>query len=265
MSLYNLFQKKLAKFWRYLNDILNKDWNKFSVLLVGASIVFVFRKDGELRLCVNYKDLNVIIIKNRSSLLFITKTLNSLCKIKRFIKLNLKNVYHQIRIKKNDEWKTAFRTRYILNSETLIPRSSERSRARRTGLGQVESICSCSAQRRSRAFPSNNSVCELFRALHGLLRSKCSINIFNLWKVRPIFKNVLDQSDQNRLFTYIHQRSAHHSRVKIVWIDQFCCLIKISVNDLVVVMFPSLQLDKEQQKFVRILQKLQLNVKSIKF
>ena len=47
-----------------------------------------------------------------SFLSFITKTLNRLYKIKRFIKLNLKNVYHRIWIRKNDEWKTAFRTRY---------------------------------------------------------------------------------------------------------------------------------------------------------
>ena len=70
---------------------------------VDVSILFVSKKDGELRLCVNYKNLNAIIIKNRHFLSLITKTLNRLYKVKRFIKLNLKNVYHQIRIKKNDE------------------------------------------------------------------------------------------------------------------------------------------------------------------
>ena len=63
---------------------------------VYASILFIFKKDERLRLCVNYKDLNVIIIKNHHFLLLITKTLNRLCEIKRFIKLNLKNVYHRI-------------------------------------------------------------------------------------------------------------------------------------------------------------------------
>ena len=53
-----------------------------------------------------------MIIKNRHFLSFITETLNCLCEIKRFIKLNLRNVYHQIRIKKNNKWKTAFRIRY---------------------------------------------------------------------------------------------------------------------------------------------------------
>ena len=100
MPLYNLFQKKLAELQRYLNDVLNKDWIKFSVSPVDVSILFVFKKDEELRLCVNYKNLNAIIIKNCHSLSLITKTLNRLCGIKRFIKLNLKNVYHQIGIKK---------------------------------------------------------------------------------------------------------------------------------------------------------------------
>ena len=112
MSLYNLFQKGLAELRRYLNNVLNKGWIKLSMSFVDASILFVLKKDEELRLCVNYKDLNAIIIKNSHFLSLITKMLNRLCKVKRFIKLNLRNVYHRIQIKKNDEWKTAFRTRY---------------------------------------------------------------------------------------------------------------------------------------------------------
>ena len=112
MSLYNLSQKKLAAFWCYLNNALNKSWIKFSVSFVDVLIFFIFKKDEGLRLCMNYKSLNTIIIKNRHSLSLITKTLNCLCEIKRFIKLNLKNVYHRIWIKKGDEWKTTFRTRY---------------------------------------------------------------------------------------------------------------------------------------------------------
>ena len=110
--LYNLSQKELSEFRRYLNDALNKNWIKFSILLVNTLILFVSKKGVKLRLCVNYKDLNAIIIKNCHLLSFITKTLNRLCEIKRFTKLNLKNVYHRFRIKKNDEWKTTFRTRY---------------------------------------------------------------------------------------------------------------------------------------------------------
>ena len=112
MSLYNLFQIELTKFRRYLNDVLIKKWIKFSISFANASIFFVFKKDERLCLCVNYKSLNAIIIKNRHSLSFIIETLNRLCNVKHFMKLNLKNVYYRIRIKWDDEWKTTFRTRY---------------------------------------------------------------------------------------------------------------------------------------------------------
>ena len=70
---------------------------------VDVSTLFVFKKDERLFLYVNYKILNAIIIKNCHFLSFITKTLNRLCEVKRFIKLNPKNIYHRIRIKKSDE------------------------------------------------------------------------------------------------------------------------------------------------------------------
>ena len=95
-----------------MNDALNQDCIKFSVLFVDVPIFFVFKKSKKLRLYANYKSLNVIIIKNYHFLSFITKMLNRLCKIRRFIKLNLKDVYHRIRIKRGDEWKTTFRTCY---------------------------------------------------------------------------------------------------------------------------------------------------------
>ena len=89
MLLYNLSQKELAEFRRYLNDVLNKNWIKFSMSFVDVPILFVFKKGEGLRLCVNYKSLNAIIIKNRHFLSLITKTLNRLYEVKRFTKLNL--------------------------------------------------------------------------------------------------------------------------------------------------------------------------------
>ena len=112
IPLYNLTQNKLAKFRRYIDDVLTKEWIKHSVSSTRVSILFVFKKDEELRLCVDYRSLNVVIVKNRHSLSLITKTLNRLNDSKRFIKFDFKNVYHRIRIKRDDEWKTTFRTRY---------------------------------------------------------------------------------------------------------------------------------------------------------
>ena len=73
---------------------------------------FVFKKNDELRLCVNYRKFNAITIKNRHSLFLIIKILNRLCEFKCFIKLNFKNVYYRIKIKINDKWKMTFRIRY---------------------------------------------------------------------------------------------------------------------------------------------------------
>ena len=121
MSLYNLFQKKLTELRRYIENALAKEWIKHSVSFADVSVLFVFKKDDELRLCVNYRELNAITIKNRHSLSLITETLNRLCEFKCFIKLDLKDVYHRIRIKADDEWKTAFRIRYDHFEYQIMP------------------------------------------------------------------------------------------------------------------------------------------------
>ena len=112
MFLYNLAQNELTKLQRYFNDIETKKWIKHFVSSTKISIFFVFKKDKRLRLCVDYKNLNVVIVKNRHLLSLITKTLNCFNNFKRFTKLDFKNVYHRIRIKRDDEWKIMFRTRY---------------------------------------------------------------------------------------------------------------------------------------------------------
>ena len=63
----------------------------------------MLKKNNELRLYVDYHDLNAIIIKNRYSLFLIFETLNRLCELKIYIKLNLKNAYYKLRIKIDNE------------------------------------------------------------------------------------------------------------------------------------------------------------------
>ena len=63
----------------------------------------MLKKNNELRFYIDYRDLNAIIIKNRYLLFLIFETLNRLCELKIFIKLNLKNVYYKFRIKIDDE------------------------------------------------------------------------------------------------------------------------------------------------------------------
>ena len=83
-------------------------------------ILFVFKKDEKLRLCVDYRKLNEIIIKNRYSLSNINELQNKLSKAKYFTKFNFKRVYNLIRMKTKKKWKTIFRTRYEHYEYTMI-------------------------------------------------------------------------------------------------------------------------------------------------
>ena len=69
----------------------------------NASMFFVLKKNDNLRLCVDYKKLNALIIKNRCSFSLIDETLNRFVSAAYFIKFDLKNAYHRIKIRKNDE------------------------------------------------------------------------------------------------------------------------------------------------------------------
>ncbi len=78
----------------------------------GASILFNKKPDSSLRLCVDYQDLNNLTIKNWYPLPLVGELLDRLGRARRFSQLNLTNIYHQMRIREGDEWKTVFRTRY---------------------------------------------------------------------------------------------------------------------------------------------------------
>jgi hypothetical protein len=96
----------------YLDKNLKYIYIQRSINSADAPILFVFKKDGELRLYVNYKNLNKIIIKNRHLFPLMGETLNRLNRIAVYTKLDLKNTYYKIRIKKEDEWKTTFKIKY---------------------------------------------------------------------------------------------------------------------------------------------------------
>lgn len=111
--LYNLSQRELEVLQDYLADATKKGWIRRSTSPAGAPVLFVPKKGGTgLRLCVDYRGLNKLTIKNRHALLLISKTLDRLYKAAVFTKLDLKDAYYRIRIKKGDEWKTAFYTWY---------------------------------------------------------------------------------------------------------------------------------------------------------
>ncbi|KAK1911204.1 hypothetical protein P3342_011806 [Pyrenophora teres f. teres] len=83
--------------------------------------MFVPKKDGKLRLCVDYRKLNDITIKNRYPLPNITELRDRLSRAKIFTALDLRDGYYLIRIAKGEEWKTAFRSRYGHYEYTVMP------------------------------------------------------------------------------------------------------------------------------------------------
>ena len=101
--LYNLSNTELEALRKYLDNALAKGWIRHSISPAGAPILFVPKKDGGLRLCVDYRGLNKITVKNRHPLPLISETLDRLSRAVRFTKLDLKDAYHRIRIREGDE------------------------------------------------------------------------------------------------------------------------------------------------------------------
>jgi hypothetical protein len=110
--LYSLSEPELKELSAWIKENLSKGFIRASQSPGGAPILFVKKKDGSLRLCVDYRGLNRITIKNRYPLPLISETLDRLRGAKVFTKIDLRGAYNLLRIKAGDEWKTAFRTRY---------------------------------------------------------------------------------------------------------------------------------------------------------
>ena len=110
--IYALSEKELGTLRKYLDENLKKGFIQKSESPAGYPILFVPKKDGSLRLCVDYRKLNDITIKNRYPLPNIGELQDRLSKAQVFTALDLRGAYNLIRMMKGEEWKTAFRTRY---------------------------------------------------------------------------------------------------------------------------------------------------------
>ena len=99
---------------KYLNEYLNKGFIRPSTLLVAASILLTRKLGGGIRICVDYRRLNNVIVKNKYPILLIYEMLDLLNRAKYYTKLNITAAFNQLRIVPGDEWKTVFITRFGL-------------------------------------------------------------------------------------------------------------------------------------------------------
>ena len=96
-------EKELEELRDYLGKNLSRGWIRESDSPVGAPILFVKKKDGSLRLCVDYRGLNAVTKKDRYPLPLIGEALDRLSTAKYYTKLDIKDTYHNIRIRDGDE------------------------------------------------------------------------------------------------------------------------------------------------------------------
>jgi hypothetical protein len=117
---YRMPSNELAKLKIQLQDLLDKGYIRPSASPWGCPALFVKKKDNSLRLCVDYRPLNAVTIKNKYPLPRIDILFDQLGGAKVFSKIDLHSGYHQIMIRSNDIPKIVFSTRYGLYEYLVI-------------------------------------------------------------------------------------------------------------------------------------------------
>uniref|UniRef100_A0A9J8AVV9 ribonuclease H n=1 Tax=Cyprinus carpio carpio TaxID=630221 RepID=A0A9J8AVV9_CYPCA len=107
---YSLSVPEREAMEKYISDSLASGFIRPSFSPAGAGFIFVGKKDGSLRPCIDYRGLNNITVKNTYPLLLMSSAFERLQGASIFTKLDLRNAYHLVRIREGDEWKTAFNT-----------------------------------------------------------------------------------------------------------------------------------------------------------
>ncbi|XP_017406240.1 uncharacterized protein LOC108319577 [Vigna angularis] len=109
---YRMSPAELVELKKQIEELMDKQFIRPSVSPWGAPVLLVKKKDGSSRLCIDYRQLNKLTIKNKYPLPRIDDLLDQLQGASVFSKIDLRSGYHQIRVKEGDIQKTAFRSRY---------------------------------------------------------------------------------------------------------------------------------------------------------
>jgi len=117
---YRMAVNELEELKKQLRELQSKGYIRPSSSPWGAPVIFVEKKDGTQRMCVDYRSLNEVTIKNKYPLPRIEDLFDQLKGVCVFSKIDLRSGYHQLRIKPSDIPKTAFTTRYGLYEYTVM-------------------------------------------------------------------------------------------------------------------------------------------------
>ena len=109
---YRMAPAELRELKAQLEDLLSKGFIRSSISPWGAPVLFVKKKDGSLRLCIDYRQLNRVTIRNQYPLPRIDELFDQLQGSRVYSKIDLRSGYHQLRVQESDVPKTTFRTRY---------------------------------------------------------------------------------------------------------------------------------------------------------
>ncbi|GJX48200.1 putative reverse transcriptase domain-containing protein [Tanacetum coccineum] len=120
-SPYRLTPSEMEELSGQLKELQDKGFIQPSSSTWGTPVLFVKKKDGSFRVCINYRELNKLTIKNHDPLPRIDDLFDQLQGSQYFSKIDLRSGYHQLRVHKDDIPKIAFRTRYGHFEFTVIP------------------------------------------------------------------------------------------------------------------------------------------------
>ena len=109
---YRMAPAELKELKVQMEELLSKGFVKTSTSPWGAPVLFVKKKDGSLRLCIDYRQLNKVTVRNQYPFPRIDDLFDQLQGAKVFSKIDLRSGYHQLKIRREDVPKTAFKTRY---------------------------------------------------------------------------------------------------------------------------------------------------------
>ncbi|GKF41742.1 putative reverse transcriptase domain-containing protein [Tanacetum coccineum] len=109
---YRLAPSRMQELSNQLQELSDRGFIRPSTLPWGALVLFIKKKDGSFRMCIDYRKLNKLTVKNRYPLPRIDDVFDQLQGLSIYSKINLRSGYHQLRFRDKNILKTAFRTRY---------------------------------------------------------------------------------------------------------------------------------------------------------